>query len=297
MPNQALGATRLRRARQREALSMMTVMSNKPIDPALKSYLDVAYSFTQGLLRIWGAEAAFARLMCALTEFRSSGRAGLDGPASAVLQHLDRIPYSSYDALAYVTNVSHLVYATTLLDTFLSDTTLFLFLLIPHSMGKNQQVPLSTVIQAASKNEALTQAALARSREIGYLPFSGRLQFLRETFGLSLDIDAEAAQALDHYPSVRNTAVHDQGVFKLLLDDNGIVTSKQKTCPLHPTKVTGDDVHKAIHAYETVVRTVAASVFKQVLKQADHPAVQQYLHGAGLDPGVSDERRKSGGGA
>jgi hypothetical protein len=255
------------------------VDGNDPVDPAVRGYLAVTYSFIQGLVRIWGAEAASARLMCALTEFHGSGRPGLDGVAAGVLQHLDRIPYSSYDALAYVTNVSHLVYATTLLDTFLSDTTLFLFLFIPQSMGKNQQVPLRTIIEATSKNEALTQAALARSREISYLPFSGRLQFLKETFGLSPGIDGETIEALDHYPSIRNAAVHDQGVFKLFLDEQGNVASKQKTCLHHPTTVTGDDVHKAIEAYETVVRAVAASVFTQVLKRADHPGVQQFLRG------------------
>ena len=243
--------------------------------PSLKSFLDVALSFKQGIYRFWGAEAAVSRLMCALGECRISESAGLDGPSSNVLQQLARIPYSSYDSLAYVTNVSHLVYATTLLDTFLSDTTLFLFLLIPQSMGKNQQVPLRTLIDASSRNAALSQAAMARSREIGYLPLSGRIQFLRDTFGLQIELSKDTEYALDHYSSTRNAAVHDQGIFELKLDENGSVVTRQKTCPLHPTNITGDDVHNAINAYEQVVLSVAKAVFTQVLKQQDHPAVQK----------------------
>ena len=231
--------------------------------------------------------------MCALAEFHRSARVGLDGPASGTLEHLARIPYSSYDSLSYVTDVSHLVYATTLLDTFLSDTTLFLFLLIPQSMGKGQQVPLRTLIDASSRNEALTHAALGRAREIGYLPFPGRIEFLRDTFGLEISISLDAVEVLNHYPSVRNTAVHDQGIFELRLDETGQVVSRQKTCPLHPTRVTGDDVHRAIRGYEKVMRAVAKAVFTQVLKQQDHPAVKYFLEeGTGSPDGIDKSSAK-----
>jgi len=249
----------------------------EPLSPAAQSYLEVSSSYLQGLVRIWSAEAAYARLACALMEFYASGRPGLEGPAASVLQHFNKIQYSSYDSLAYVTNVSHLVYGTTLLDTFLSDTTLFLFLLIPQSMGKNQQVPLRKLIEASSRNEALTQAALARTREIGYLPFTARIQFLRDTFGLKIAINQDAFEALDHYSSIRNTAVHDQGIFELRLDNDGQVLSRQKTCPLHPTQVSGDDVFKAIKAFDSIARAVAYSVLTQVLKQQDHPIVKRFL--------------------
>lgn len=256
---------------------------NHGVESAMNGYLAVTHSFVQGLVRFWGAEAASSRLMCALMEFHAAGKPGLDGPAAEVLGHLDRIPYSSYDALAHVTNISHLVYATTILDTFLSDTTLFLFLFFPQSMGKNQQVPLRTVIEATSKNDTLTRAAMERSREISYLAFSDRIQFLRETYGLDIDIDEETSEALTHYPTVRNVVVHDQGIFKLFLDERGNVATQQKACSMHPTNVAGDDVYKAAKAYEKVIKAVAASVFNQVLKQGNHPLVQQLLKSATKD--------------
>lgn len=113
-------------------------MADDTADPNVGSYESIAFSFIHGLIRIWGAEAASARLMSALWEFHISGQAGLEGPGHPTLSHLAKIQRSSYESLAYVTDVSHLVYATSLLDTFLSETTLFLFLLFPQAMGKKQ---------------------------------------------------------------------------------------------------------------------------------------------------------------
>lgn len=259
-------------------------MAIQTSDPTLKSYLCVAWCFLRGLLRLWEAEAASARLMCALLDFHVARPHSVDKGTGPVVRHLAQIPRSSYDAFVYVTNLSHLVYATTLLDTFLTDTTLFLFLLIPQSIGKNKQVPLQTLIEASSRNQAITQAAIARTREIGYLPFTGRIQFLRDTFGLEIAICAEIAEAIVHFPSVRNTTVHDQGIFTMRLSDDSQVICSQKACPRHPTPVSVDDLHMAIKAYEGVAHAIARSVFTQVLKQQEHPAVQDLLHGFGGHP-------------
>jgi hypothetical protein len=252
-------------------------MTNEEKSAALDSYLAVTMSFAQGFLRICSAEAASARLMIALLEYRMSGRAGIDGEAVSALKELDAIPYSSYDSLRYVTDVSHLVYATTLLDTFLSDTTMFLFLLFPNAMGKNQQIPLRTLINAASRNDALTKAAAARARSIGYLAFDARIQFLRETFGLAIVLDPNSTEALVHYSSIRNTAVHDQGIFDLRLDDGGRVSFRQKSCPRHPTQIRSDDAMNAIKAYQRVVAAVAEAVITQALKEPHNPALDGLL--------------------
>jgi hypothetical protein len=52
------------------------------LSQSAKCYLDVALSFVSGLIRLWGAEAASARLMCALTQFHVSGKPGLEGETS-----------------------------------------------------------------------------------------------------------------------------------------------------------------------------------------------------------------------
>ena len=264
-------------------------MSVDDSDGALETYLNIAFSFTQGLVRIWGAEADSSRLLRALERFHALEQPGLEGPASAVLQQLARIPYNSMESLVSVTNVSHLVYATTLFDTFLSETTQFLFLLLPHAIGEDQPVPLRALIDATSKSEAIMHAAFVRTREIGYLPFAERIQFLRNSFGLEITLSAETADGLAHFSSVRDSAAHDRGIFPFQLDDRGNVVSRKKVsrkvprrnaAHYHLTKIHSDDVRGAIDSYEQAARAVATAVFTQVLKQSDHPAVQLVLKGS-----------------
>jgi hypothetical protein len=252
-------------------------------DRLVNTYVAVIASFRLGTLRFWGAEAAASRLNLALLEYRAEQKAlSSQGPTpNPVFAHLERIPYSSYDALGYVTNVSHVVYATSLLDTFLTDTTQFLFLLFPESMGKDHQVPLKTLIGAASARDVVATAAAARAREVAYLPFGGRLEFLEERFGLRLDLPAEVGEALLHYPSVRNAAVHDQGIFELLYDSDGHVVARRKTCSRHPSQIRSHDVSAAIRAYEAVFLAVAGAVVRQVLKAPEHPAVAKLLASGG----------------
>lgn len=264
-------------------------MSAEDSGAVLETYLNIAFSFSQGVVRIWGAEAASERLLRALERFHALGQPDLHGQAAAVLQHLARVPANSMESLASVTNVSHLVYATTLFDAFLSETTQFLFLLLPYAMGEDQPVPLRALIDAASKSEAITHAALARTRETTYLPFAERIQFLRKTFGLEIALPAETADGLAHFSSVRDCAAHDQGTFPFRLDERGDVVSKKKisgkvsrqdAARYHSTNIGRDDVRSALDSYEQAARAIAAAVFTQVLKQSDHPAVQLVLKGS-----------------
>lgn len=232
-------------------------------------YGKIVFSFFQGMLRFWRAEAAHARLMSALACFNGHKKSSppIDGnPYKHALEDLARIPYSSYSASVYVTNVSHLTYATTLLDTFLSDTTMFLYLVYPEAMGKKLQVPIQVLIDAHSRHEALTTATAKRVREIAFSSFVDRIQLLRDTFGLDPKMDSEATHALEHYPSIRNTAVHDQGIFELRLNESGHVVSRQKTCAQHPTKINGTDVQAAADAYKRIGEAIARAVAEKLFK-------------------------------
>jgi hypothetical protein len=257
-----------------------TRVANDTIDQPLRSYLQVVLSFKEGLLRIWGAEAAYARLILALTTFHALGRPGLDGPAAEVLRHLEKIRFSSFESMEHVTDMSHLVYAASLFDSFLSDTTVFLFLLIPQAMGKKQQISLHTLIEASSKTVLISELAVARSREIAYLPIAGRLQYLRDTFGLRIAIDDETLAAISDLAAKRNEAVHDQSIIKLQLEESGVVSVRPRTL----TKLEHQELHKSIGIFHQVARAVYDSVFKQVLKASDHPAVSNLTSSAEAEP-------------
>ena len=90
-------------------------------------------------------------------------------------------------------------------------------------------------------------------------------------------LSSQAQDSLEHYSSVRNTVVHDQGIFELHLDENGNVASRQKTCPRHPSPITEDDVGKAHDGYREVVYAVTKAVFSQVLKADTHPTAMSLL--------------------
>jgi hypothetical protein len=235
-----------------------------------QTYEGVYRTFILGYLRFNHAALASQRLSLALVVLHApeSGDEPAQPAETPPTKIMSAIKWESFDSLEYVMRISLLVYVTALLDTFLTETTTFLFLLIPESMGKSQQVPLKTLIDAESRNAALTQAAVSRAREVSYKTFSDRLQFLRDAFGLDFDLDGEAEELLNHYSDLRNSAVHDQGILEFRLDDSGKVSSRQRTCERHPTKLTDDDPFDAGHAYAHICNEVARSVFLQVLKRA-----------------------------
>jgi len=251
------------------------------LDPALETYLNVSSSFFRGIDRIWEAESALARLLGALTESRTSSLPCEDAAAAGVFRYLARITGKSQGSLEYVTNIAHLMYATMLLDTFLSETTQFLFLLSPRAMGDNQPVPLRGLIDSPWRNDAISCAALARASEIGKLPFPERIQFLQETFGLQITIAADALAGVEHFSCVSSNMTHDQqGSFQLQLDGRGDIVAKEQTCPRHARKISREDVRWAIDSFERAARPVVEAVFSQLLKQGDHPAVQLLLKGS-----------------
>jgi len=173
----------------RAALDIMSTVGGLIEDTASASLLDhynrVASSFALGMLRLSEARIVALTTVIALHKFHVDHKDSKDpGSFSDVPDELRKISFSECDSFHYVSDASYLVYATTLLDTFLSDTTRFLLLLHPGSIGENHAVPLKALLAAESKNDLLNDAATRRSREIGYLPFLARLEFLRNQYGL-----------------------------------------------------------------------------------------------------------------
>jgi hypothetical protein len=254
---------------ERSTLGMQQM--NQPPEELAAIYTRILYTFSVGQFRLWGAEAASCRLSVALMAYHHLKGAGNSHPIGGlqeVCDQLDRIPFSSFDSMTYVRDIAHLVYATTLFDTFLTDSTVFLLLLFPDSIGKSQ-VSLSNLLAANSRSEIITQAAVRRAREISYSSFLDRIKFLQDTFGLKVKFEKEAEDALGHYPSVRNIAVHDQGIFELTRDDDGRIHSHQKRCAIHPTPLKPTDVELAAKGYEGIVKEIARAIMADILKMPE----------------------------
>lgn len=245
-------------------------MSEK--DQLLESYLPLVGSFWTGLVRLQQARIFGLSAIAALSKYRSRETVHtVDHPYADVLDPIRAISYAEYDAFEYILNWEHLVYATTILDTFLSDTTRFLLLLHPGAIGTSRTVPFEAILSGRSRSDLINQEALKRSREVSYLPFLARLDFLRTTFGLKLAVSSDDDAALDHFSGIRNLAVHDQSAFDVFLDDSSQLIVKQKSCARHPTRITGADLETVRHAFCRVAQEVCRAVVEQVIMGAGDP--------------------------
>lgn len=252
------------------------------------TYGNILFSLTVGLLRLGEAQECSYRLHESVLQFKIAGLTLAPGPYRKILSPIAGIG-KIYDSMEYVTNTSYLVYATALMDTFLTDTTLFLLLLHPRSIGGAHQITIDSLLNSSSKNEALTQVARKRSREISFLSFAARLDYLKATYGLGFQIDPSDRSALERYSDIRNSVVHDQGVFELYLDETGTIVSRQKACARRPTPVTADDAWSASHLYAAISRSVARAIAAQVIKAPDHPVFVTLLDPKLDIPFTSDE--------
>lgn len=244
-----------------------------PKDQLVRSYLGLVSSYARGFARFASARIAALSLGNAVLTYRLRPEEPVDNhPYADVVQRISGISKEDYDAFDYQTDLSGLIYLTTLLDTFLSDTTKFLLLLHPSAIGKNQSVTLESVLSAKSTADLVNEAAAKKVREISYLPFLARIDVLRQKFGLHVTLTDDEMAQLEHYAEMRNAAVHDQAVFDCTMELDGSISLRQKACDRHPTQMKASDVREAQKVYESAVRQVCRSVLDQVLKAQDHPA-------------------------
>ena len=231
------------------------------------AFCHLVETFALGMTRLIGARLTSLNARLAVLRYRSREPVGFENhPYEDVLLHIRDVARGEYDAYEYVTDISHLTYATTLLDTFLTDCTKFLLLLHPGAIGKNQAVTLEVVLSASTRSDILNQAAVKKVRELGYLPLIARVEFLKDTFGFQVVLPDETKEALEHSSGIRNVAVHDQGIFDPFLTAEGVVDVRKKTCHLHPTNVRANEIWAALSAYSAVVCAITESVVDKILK-------------------------------
>jgi len=180
------------------------------------------------------------------------------------LGQMRKITPEEYRDWTYVANVSFLVYHTTLFDTFLQDTIEFLLCLHPGVMS-DYSVPFSDVMNATARHEVLNAALRDKVRQIGFMSFQERLQWLRKRFGLKFAIREETLKELVIFSEARNSAVHDQGWFEFCFSENGTITASQTACPLHPSDVEWEDASRAKESFAIAASCVVMTVFTQVL--------------------------------
>jgi hypothetical protein len=230
-------------------------------------YAALVTSFILGLVRITQARGVQLSLEAAILR-RGVGAMGpaTDSDHGQVLGEPVPVPFREYDSFRYVGAFGHLIYATTLFDTFLTDTTRFMFLMFPGSIGKSQGATISDIVAAKSTTELLCGAVEKSVREVSYKSFLDRIAFLEQQFKMHVDVDAETHERIQYYSGVRNVLIHDQAFFDLSLGPTGEIEPAKRVSGTPLTPVSESDIEAALEAYDTVVRGLAHAVFRDVLK-------------------------------
>jgi hypothetical protein len=240
-------------------------------------YLQVVRSFNVGVERLLLSRHALVNLMLARVNLpgKAEGVPVNDEYAEAVAA-LRRVTSNDFTALDYVTNITDVVYATTLFDSFLADTTRFMLLLHPKSVGKGATVTLADLLSSASKTDLVNEVVGRKAREISFMSFGGRIDWLRQSFGLRLEVPREAFEYLEKSSSVRNLVVHDQSTVDIYFD-GARVSVRRKGEVKYPTPIDTADVTKTRRTYQVTAYAIALVILHQVLGAEQHDGVRSAL--------------------
>ncbi len=238
------------------------------LQKSYETYTHIVLGYADGLFRVAAARMTQLTLEIAVLKFRATASPRPQVPAeySEVLQELESISPAAHADLKYIANFGQLVFVTTLLDTFLTDTTEFIFMLRPASIGKSQGITVADIVDAKSTSELLRRAVEQKAREVSYKSFIERVEYLEKQYGLQLKLDAQTRKQIEHHSSVRNVLIHDHAAYDLRLDPDGSVIADPKGPAGRPRLVAGEDIRDAVIAYGKVVESVGNSIFVDFLK-------------------------------
>ena len=184
-------------------------------------------------------------------------------------QLLGDVSAGQYMSYHRVTAASHLVYATALFDSFLTDTTRFLFLRDPNKLGNRAPVLWETFINSQARVPTIIEAVTKRARDVAFWPFLRRIEFLNKTFGLAVSPQAPLLANLERVAGIRNAIVHDHTMFEPSIDEGGAVVVKKRELEHH--ELESMEVRSAMRTFASVGRLIFSEVCEKVLAAADDP--------------------------
>ncbi len=187
----------------------------------------------------------------------------LENPIHKELVSLDDLECMAGE---YVGNFGQLVYGSSVFDTFLADTTKFLFLLFPSSIGSTKAVTVNDIVLATSTADLLCDAVNQRVLEIGYKSILERVRFLETTYKLETGISQTTRDRLDRFWVLRSTAVHDQGAVELSRDGDN-VKGELRACPFTPQPLSYDEFKAAVNTYTETAMRLASVIYSSVLRE------------------------------
>lgn len=240
-----------------------------------EAYQHTATSALWSILWLRSAENVFLRTQILLIEKHGTA---LGDPIGTLLkdmkqfveskgQNSDTLPLAvQFHWFKAVTVLGYFVYATTIFDSFLSDTTRFLLLTNLASMGADCRVPIAVVTKPAARAKVVNEEVSRKVRSLAsHNGFGRRLGFLQTRFKLKVDI-SQHKEPLDRFSDLRNSLVHDSSLFGFALDEsdrNKVVMKRQFG---DPSEINEKDLDEAIETYRAVILEIYRAVRRDVLR-------------------------------
>lgn len=116
-----------------------------------------------------------------------------------------------------------LVHSITLVDAFISDITTLLVVTHPEVVAQDVEMKLSDLITLDSIDDAVNKLIKLKIRSISNGSIRKRLQFIRKSFGLRIEISEAKYKSLEKYIAIRNTAIHNWGPYEIAWTRRGPV--------------------------------------------------------------------------
>lgn len=241
--------------------------SNEP----LAIYRSIVFSLQCAFIRLQQARIAFMCSQVALQRLHSmpspTAIGEIDEHLAKVISSLQLVKHSDYESFDYVVGASLLVYAATIFETFLNDTTTFLLVLHPASIGTSS-VSIRDLLEG-TKSSALNDAIRKKVRALSYESFRDRLDIISKNYGLSLDFSESETISLKKTSALRNEVVHDQSAFTISLTEDGTPYCARTACVARPKPVTFEQLDEALTIFGVASYRLAASIMNNVLKNPD----------------------------
>lgn len=228
-----------------------------------EAYALVEQSFLNGIVRL------------------SSARFGLIVSLQLLPDHVEKVSkrFTAVELKLYeaVVSASLLVYATSLFDVFLSDTTRFLFNLNIGALGKSCQVPIEVLASPKAAAIMVNREIERKTRALSYKSFIERIEYLQQTFALNLQIASGAVRQLIHLADLRNKIVHDQSPYSFEFDERQKRAIRKRPIPGISSPLTDDDLSAAQRTYLVVAIQIVDAVKKDILKLKDTKSANDHL--------------------
>lgn len=108
-----------------------------------------------------------------------------------------------------------LVHSITLVDAFISDITTLLVVTYPEVVAQDVEMKLSDLIALDSIDDAVNKLIKLKIRSISNGSIRKRVQFIRKSFGLHIEISEAKYRSLEKYIAIRNAAIHNWGPYEI----------------------------------------------------------------------------------